>query len=83
MSPGPSPARFEVHVPLGLRSRVVIYDLQGRSVRTVFDGSVQNGTQLLSWDGKSDEGSGVGSGVYFVRLFTSVGARTARIALVR
>lgn len=83
MSPGHSSVRFEVHAPSGARSRVVIYDLQGRSVRTVFDGSIENGTQFLSWDGKSVDGNGVGSGVYFVRLITPAGARTARVALVR
>ena len=48
--------------------RLEVYDLAGRHVRTLVDGPVQAGWQTARWDGRTDGGTRVASGVYFCRL---------------
>lgn len=45
-----------------------VHDASGRLVRTLVDGVRGMGTHDVVWDGKSDAGTAVGSGVYFYRL---------------
>ena len=45
-----------------------ILDLQGRRVRRLAHGMLEAGPHLLEWDGNGDDGTPVGSGVYFVRM---------------
>ncbi len=45
-----------------------IYDLQGRLVKSVFDGIASEGENEGVWDGKDRSGRRVASGVYFYRL---------------
>jgi len=47
---------------------VEIFDMQGRRVRSLLDGQMEPGTRLVRWDGLSDSGATLGSGVYFLRL---------------
>ncbi len=57
---GPEPASTPpVHV--------VIYDVLGRQVRTLFEGRWLTGRPLY-WDGTNDAGQPVGAGVYFIRV---------------
>jgi hypothetical protein len=45
-----------------------VYDTKGRLVRTLYDGIETSGEHRAEWDGRSDSGTEVSSGVYFVRL---------------
>ncbi len=51
-----------------------VYDLSGRLVRTLVSEWVREGEHSAVWDGKSDSGREVGSGIYFYRL--TVGGET-------
>jgi hypothetical protein len=55
-------------IPERTRATLLIYDVQGRLVRTLVDEMVGEGYQERIWDGKDANGSPVGSGVYFYRL---------------
>jgi hypothetical protein len=50
------------------RAVIVIYDLAGRVVKTVFDASVDPGPHSVVWDGTDDAGRRVGSGVYWMQM---------------
>ena len=50
------------------RVALKVYDVQGRAVRTLVDQDAAAGTFRATWDGRSDEGSMLGKGVYFARL---------------
>jgi len=59
--------------PILLRSRadgrpavLSIYNVQGRLLRTLFNGSVGGNGSIVRWDGSSDAGSGLGTGIYFL-----------------
>lgn len=45
-----------------------IYDSGGRLVRTIADGHLEAGAHQVAWDGMSDAGIALPSGVYYLRL---------------
>ena len=45
-----------------------ILDLQGRLVKSLFNGTAKKGPNEVTWDGRDTAGTPVGSGVYFYRL---------------
>lgn len=47
---------------------LVIYNTLGERVRVLTSQSYAAGTHQLTWDGKNDNGSEIGSGIYFYRL---------------
>lgn len=47
---------------------IKIYDVAGRVVRTLYDGSAEPGYHSLNWDGRSDKGWKLPGGVYFCRM---------------
>jgi len=47
-----------------------IYNIKGQLVRSLVNNSYQAGTHRIIWDGKSDNGREVVSGVYFSRMET-------------
>lgn len=50
------------------RIRLAIFDMRGRQVRSLYEGEVQAGLNSLPWDGLSDQGRALPSGVYLYRL---------------
>jgi len=59
---------FGVRVPGVVSLRV--YDVAGRKVRTLLDGSVGVGNREASWDGRDDAGRALAAGTYYLRLET-------------
>jgi len=62
---------------------VTIYDLAGRSVRTIAAGSFAAGPQSLVWDGRDAVGTPVPAGVYLVRLDGDPTAAAQRVTVLR
>ena len=52
-----------------------VYDLAGRVVKTLVDGSVTAGEHASNWDARDETGQRVPAGMYFARL--SIGSQTA------
>jgi serine protease len=63
--------------------RVQLYDVSGRLVRTLDQGSYPAGERVVRWDGKDDRGERVGSGVYFFHAETPDGVENRRVAVLR
>lgn len=83
-TPNPShgPARLAFTLPREAHASIEILDLAGRRVwRREADFAA--GTHAFTWDGRGDDGTSVGAGLYFVRLSTPFGDRTGRIARLR
>ena len=55
-------------MPQSAEVKVVIYDMLGRKVRTVFEGHRGVGLHTVTWDGKNDSGLSVASGTYIYNL---------------
>jgi DNA-binding beta-propeller fold protein YncE len=83
----PNPSRGAATLRFGLpqRTRVTleIFDLQGRRVRTVFDGERTAGWHSLSWKGDGESGGSVGAGLYFARLKAAGQVLDQRLVLIR
>jgi hypothetical protein len=45
-----------------------VFNVQGRLVKTLLDGTRAAGRHVVTWDGTDDAGQAVASGVYFYRL---------------
>ncbi len=74
---------FALPGPGAVRARLTIYDLRGRRVAQLVDGSLRPGRHTVDWYGRDDGGGAVASGVYLCRL-TAGGVVTERkMTLVR
>ncbi|MBN2092283.1 T9SS type A sorting domain-containing protein [candidate division KSB1 bacterium] len=60
-----------------------IYNLKGQKVSTIIDGNILPGTYQGLWDGVSDEGKLVASGIYLVRLEAEEMSATIKMTLIR
>ncbi len=63
--------------------RLEIFDLRGRRVRQLADRGLPAGSHSLLWDGRSDSGNEVASGLYFYRLTAADKQQTNKMLLVR
>lgn len=52
-----------------MKVQVEIYNLAGQKVRTLFDGELTSGAYEITWDGKTDSGKALASGLYFYRVY--------------
>jgi hypothetical protein len=70
--PNPFETNVSVRLKLDKSSRVDIriYDLSGRQMATLYNGNLDPGIHLFSWDGMLQRGSGANSGVYLVVVRT-------------
>ncbi|HKQ56649.1 MAG TPA: DUF4331 family protein [Candidatus Eisenbacteria bacterium] len=73
-------SRLEFALEAPSRVTLRIYDLQGRTVRTLVDQDAESGPFSAQWDGYSDNGDRMGRGIYFARLVA--GTRTSEKKLV-
>ncbi|HEU4929300.1 MAG TPA: FlgD immunoglobulin-like domain containing protein [Candidatus Krumholzibacteria bacterium] len=71
-------------VPRTLAVNADVWSVTGERVRTLAQGlTYPAGEHALRWDGRNTGGERVASGVYIVRVATSLGSRSARLVLVQ
>jgi uncharacterized delta-60 repeat protein len=70
-------------LPRASEVKLVIFDVQGRAVRTLVNQSQQAGRYAITWDGRNERGEQVGSGVYLYQLRAGEFVQARRMALVR
>ena len=70
-------------VPRDGRVSVGIYDLGGRLVRRLVDGSLPAGRHTAAWDGNDDAGRTVAAGVYLLRLGQGGAAVSTKLVLAK
>jgi len=63
--------------------RLEVYDVQGRTVRTVCDRVLSAGDHSFQWDGRAQDGLPVTSGVYFCRFESESQTGNYKIVLSR
>ncbi|MFH1312913.1 MAG: FlgD immunoglobulin-like domain containing protein [Candidatus Eisenbacteria bacterium] len=83
--PNPFGGSTQIVFDLSRKSRVAItaYDIRGRSVARVFEGTLSQGPNAITWNGLSDSGSELPSGIYFFRFEAGKFAATRKAMLVR
>jgi len=62
-----------------------VFDVRGRRVRTLVDGTVQGSgaPRSVTWSGRTDDGGHAPSGIYFYRLTTEGRTETRKMVLTR
>jgi hypothetical protein len=70
--PNPTGAGSTIRFRLDRERRVVlaVFDVQGRCIRTLREGTMPAGFHSVRWDGAGDDGKPVADGTYFARIET-------------
>ncbi|GAB4341714.1 MAG: hypothetical protein Kow0037_28570 [Calditrichia bacterium] len=70
-------------LPAAARTELVVFNLRGQKVRTLFSGELPAGAHRVEWDATNDSGERVASGIYFYRLKTDSRQLTRRMLLLK
>ncbi|MGD9402911.1 MAG: M20/M25/M40 family metallo-hydrolase [bacterium] len=83
--PNPFRGSTRVYFTLGYKSpvRACIYDVEGRRVKSLYEGPLPAGRQVLPWAGDDDAGAKVSPGVYFAEVQTMAGDGCVKLILLR
>ena len=63
--------------------RLSVFDVTGRLVRTLVNGSKDPGFHTVKWDGRDGKGNPAASGIYFSRIQAGSYTETKRMVLLR
>jgi hypothetical protein len=76
--------RYTVHgKQTPLRTTLKIYNIRGQLVRTLVDEPKGAGTHQAIWDGRSDDGKDVASGIYLCQLRIGDFSQTKKMVLMK
>ena len=75
--------RIEFVLPKAMTAQLIVYDVLGRAVKTLFNEETHAGSHFVQWDGTNQGGLGVASGVYFARLTAGDFEKTMKMMLMR
>jgi len=83
--PNPGNPSMSVHfsIPQEQHVELSVYNLLGRTVKTLYSGRKQAGTHTVMWDGTGQNNSAAPTGVYIIRLHTGGKVHTAKVSLVK
>jgi hypothetical protein len=70
---------LRLSIPAAATGRLELFDVSGRRVRELLHGPLQQGESLVRWDRRDEQGVRVARGIYFARLLTPSGQRSARV----
>ncbi len=71
--PNPFSAFIEISLKINHdgNCNLIIVDIGGRPVRTLYNGMLPSGINILQWDGKNDDGQEVSPGIYLLLYQTA------------
>lgn len=87
--------RNKIHLNRGERSRLEfvmdspgrvwakVFSREGRSVKTILDGELPAGPQSLEWDGTTDSGQKVASGIYVLMVGGDIKERRFKLVVIK
>ncbi len=84
-TPNPFNPLTEIRFALGSAgpADLRIYDSSGRSVRVLVEGQLPAGEHVVTWDGRTDNGEALPSGVYYYELRTKQGRESRKALLLK
>ncbi len=71
---------IEVALKAGENGTLTIYNVMGQIVKTV---SLNEGSHMITWNGRDSRGTAVGSGIYFYKLSTPSLNQTKKMVIVK
>ena len=75
--------KMDISLPLTGDVTLVIYNILGQKVRTIFSGELNYGYHTMQWNGLDDQGLRVSSGVYFSEFRTRDHRKTKKMLLLK
>ena len=75
--------QIRLDVPETANASLMIYDITGRLVRTLYSGMINAGRYTFAWDSKDDHGAAVATGVYLYRFHTAHFTATEKMMLMK
>jgi len=84
----PNPFNNETTIELNLANSsenvtLSIYDICGRTIAGLYDGSLSAGTHHITWDGIGADNRQLSSGIYFCKLKAGHSEETRKMVLLR
>ena len=83
----PNPFNPKTDISFGLPNTdnvtLKVYDIMGRCVKTLVDERLEAGAHTVIWDGTTDDGSAVTSGVYFYKLSQGDNVITKKMMMLK
>lgn len=87
MQNAPNPFNGETAIGFALSEagdvQLSVFNLAGQRVATLASEWAEAGEHLLHWDGRSDRGTALATGLYIYRLHTPTGATSRKMLIVR
>ncbi len=75
--------QIQFYLPGRMQIQLSIYDIQGRTIKTVLEGTFAPGWHRCQWDGTNQAGQMVSSGTYLYRLRTEQGTISRQLVLIQ
>ncbi|MCX6132215.1 MAG: T9SS type A sorting domain-containing protein [Ignavibacteriales bacterium] len=85
----PNPFNPETIIPIELPKtmdvKIVVYDILGRAVKTLYDRMMESGRHYVRWNGRDEQQRKLASGVYLFRVEVTAGKKivSGKITLVQ
>lgn len=74
---------IKIALPEAAQLTLKIYNIRGQLVRTLINSNMEAGYHLVQWDGMSDTGTKVASGMYFYRISAGSFVQTKKMILMK
>ena len=74
---------IKYQLPKSCDVKLIVYNLMGQKVATLFEGNQKPGFHSVVWNGLDDQGKPVSSGLYLYRLDAESFSKTYKMMLVR
>jgi flagellar hook assembly protein FlgD len=81
-NPANNTVEFGIALPKADHVRLQVFDVRGRLIRQLVDGSKPAGRHVLTWDLHDGRGVAAAPGVYFVRMRTSAGSFERKLVVM-
>ena len=83
----PNPVISGIHIEYALPKAtgitLTVYDVTGRTIRTLLAENQEAGYYTVGWDGKDNSGKKVATGIYFYRMETDKFKATRKLTILR
>ena len=75
--------KISFHLPKSSKVKLQIVDINGRGIANLLSNSLDSGTYNVNWNGTSDSGVNMSSGIYFIILNVDGSILTQKLSLIR
>ena len=72
-------ARIQFSLTKRAKVSLVVYDINGRKIRVLAEGTYSPGLNVTTWDGANSAGSEVSAGIYVVTLRAGESLQSSKI----